>query len=1146
MLNGTVSGDVYHGNVTNYYNSHSTPGDSDPNDPDTYHNVSSVLSDSEKKELLQKLHFPQLDARLTNLRRAGRRTCEWLLRRKDYQEWMDMDSKHFQAQDGLFWIHGNPGTGKSIAMKFLFQKMQHKLKRSHDQLVLSFFFNARGSDLEKSTLGLYRSLLFGLLSSDPSLLEALDDCSRGQYLGILSGEWEQRHEPLLQELFEKAIKLLAARKKSLYCYVDALDECPENQIRDMVRYFEDLKAEENSHKIRVCFSSRHYPRISIKTKLTITLEHEANHNNDIKTYIGSELRFDEHTDQTEVDELRDAIFQRSAGIFLWVSLVVRQLNDVFDNDGRMDAVWDRLGEIPRAAKEIPLSHGDLPLYGLFQDVIMKDTRNIPALVRLTQLIFCAKRPFRPQEAFVALYKFYHTPFDAEKVGANILSKHILAISKGLAEVTSAKEPTVQFIHETVREFLRDGGLSIISEQSMQGDGNEILKISCLDQIKALDSVQEHFELLADYRTWTRYRNQQDKDVTASQREEFRGQVSQIFPFLEYSTQYVLSHANAAASQGVPQRPFLDSFPRHFWVPLHNLLEKAYTKRFAGSETPMLYILAGHGLNDLIRLLTDQRNYATLYKNEQCQTSLHNAIYSGNLDAAWILVGLDPEDRPPRLNGPRLNLSGCRKTLLRAILDAGDVEILRKVIQDLGVAYLQQDAVWAQGEKRRDLILHECRSVAMIDCLFEHSMLPSSETAEGNAQNGADGDESVSATSDLFFIRRAIDKEHQLLTEHVWAGQCMLDYAVEKRFPPLFSLYFELASSRGLATLNECVERAAMGGWLVAVKEAHSRGADLDYQNESGCTLLHKMFGGNCFQHASSQKRIDMCSVLEYLLFKNPKLGASVDRDGYTAFDLIRNELWGYQNLEPEDIGYKKALEIFVKARAMTKTGFIRKDHQYPWVAVPWISVPFSMKLAGETQFTNINARDSLGRTALSWCFSLRPPKKYSFFSHVAAREKGRSLLKYPRVDVNSRDNSGRTILEHLIRNVVSQDVLESLTAEFFQSSALDVNLETSERHSPLDLIISLYDTWPLEFGGIDAEFWPAYLEKTLKGAEKKAWFSEGLLKTARLLLATKRVDVSEQKRCLEKAPDDLRDLILKSIREVEPDYHLQAVDIGSQ
>lgn len=277
MLNGNVRGDIYHGNVnvTNNFNAHQMPGDSDPHDSDTHHNFSSVLSDWEKFELFNKLYFPQLDGRLMNLRTARKRTCEWLLRHKDYQEWMDMDSNHIHAQNGFFWIRGNPGTGKSIAMKFLFQKMQSKLKRNPDELVLSFFFNARGSDLEKSTLGLYRSLLFGAVSSDSSLLDVLDHCSRGQCLSVLSGDWEQKHERLLQELCEKVMELLAERRKRLYCYVDALDECPEHQIQEMVTYFEDIMTENKSRNIRVCFSSRHYPRISIKTKSVYPLHSQA-------------------------------------------------------------------------------------------------------------------------------------------------------------------------------------------------------------------------------------------------------------------------------------------------------------------------------------------------------------------------------------------------------------------------------------------------------------------------------------------------------------------------------------------------------------------------------------------------------------------------------------------------------------------------------------------------------------------------------------------------------------------------------------------------------------------------------------------------------------------------------------------------------
>lgn len=885
--------------------------------------------------------------------------------------------------------------------------------------------------------------------------------------------------------------------------------------------------------------------MAFHARLTITLQHEANHNNDIRTYIGSELRFDEHTNRDEVDEVRDDIFQRSAGIFLWVSLVVRQLNDVFDNDGRMDAVRKRLNEIPRAAKETPVTHGGLALYGLFKDVVTKDTRNIPELVRLTQLIFCARRPLRPQEVFVALHRSYHEPFDADKVGPVVLSKRILAISKGLAEVTTAKEPTVQFIHETVREFLSDGGLSVIHmtpAQSINGHGNEELKISCLEQIRALDSAERHFDLLKNYRTWTEYRKYHDKGITTGQRKEFQRQVNQKFPFLEYATHYVLSHANDAAAQGMLQKPFLDSFPCHLWVPLHNLFEKSNAKRFGGPDTPILYIIAGHGFNELIRISTDQQKYATKHKNEQCQTALHNAIYSGHLslDTARVLVGLDPKDRPPSLDKPKLALSDCCKSLLRAILDSDDVDILRKVIRDLGVEYLKLDAAWIQRNGGRDLLLEECNSLEMIDCLAEHSLFPNLGSAEENARTDADGNGSISPTSSLTFIRRAIEKHAELLTGTLWTGKSMFEYAVKKRFFPLAALYIELITSRSLATLNDCLGRATATGWLAAVKEAHCRGADLDFQDESGRTVLHKLCRQVFFGWKRDQEQRDLCSVLQYLLFECPKLGEIVDKLGCTALDLGLQYIWR-EVPEPADPGVKNALEILVKAGATTKTGFMCNDHQYPWVAIPWISVDFASQLTGETQTTNLDARDSLGRTPLSWCF-WRPPGSEDpdvYYIRNRARDKGTYLLGLPDVDVNSCDNSGRTILEHLIRHPYPHGFLEGLTVALLESSALDVNLKTSDGQSPLALITCLCSTWPLEWGDIDREWYLAEESSALSilsGQEKISAVSEGLLKTAKLLLETQRVSLSEQKRCLVEAPNDLRSLICESIKKVEPDY----------
>lgn len=260
MLNGHVHGKNIHGNASTVINNFH--GDShgileNANAPKS----TGLLSKTERDDLLEHLRFPQLDARLTNLRRAQSHTCKWIKQRKDYKNWLD--SRDLQACDGFFWIKGHPGTGKSITMKFLYQAMQRQLRNSKDTLVVAFFFNARGNEFEKSTLGLYRSLLFNLFGLEPDVQDALDHCQRGAYHNIVESGWQLQ---ILKEVFEEAIRLLQAQQKRLYCFVDALDECPVEDVQDMVSYFEDLVSSTDSRHFRVCFSSRHYPQVSIRTR----------------------------------------------------------------------------------------------------------------------------------------------------------------------------------------------------------------------------------------------------------------------------------------------------------------------------------------------------------------------------------------------------------------------------------------------------------------------------------------------------------------------------------------------------------------------------------------------------------------------------------------------------------------------------------------------------------------------------------------------------------------------------------------------------------------------------------------------------------------------------------------------------------------
>lgn len=226
---------------------------------------SGTLSASERKELMERLRFPQLDARLANLRKAESHTstCDWITQRIDCREWLE--SNDLKASNGFFWIKGNTGTGKSIATKFLYQRLQRQLRNTREKgkLVISFFFNARGRIFEKSTLGLYQSLLYNLFITEPKLQEALDHCQMSGYHNILESGWQLQ---MLKEVLEEAVTILQEQGKQLYCFVDALDECPEDDVQDMVLYFENLVNNTDSRHFRVCFSSRHYPQISIRTK----------------------------------------------------------------------------------------------------------------------------------------------------------------------------------------------------------------------------------------------------------------------------------------------------------------------------------------------------------------------------------------------------------------------------------------------------------------------------------------------------------------------------------------------------------------------------------------------------------------------------------------------------------------------------------------------------------------------------------------------------------------------------------------------------------------------------------------------------------------------------------------------------------------
>ena len=532
-----------------------------------------LLSEEQKRELLASLKFDQIDARQMTIKNAHAKTCKWLLENPIYRNWLD--PMKLREHNGFLWIKGKPGTGKSTLVKYTLNSTRRRMRET---IAISFFFNARGGDLEKSTSGMYRSLLLQLLDRIPALQSVFD--SLGSV--IWNGACHSWSVESLKSLFEQAVQNLGDR--SLACFIDALDECDEHQIRDMVSFFEHLGDLTTSMKsqFRVCFSSRHYPHITIAKGLGLTLEGQEGHGQDIVNYVSSELKIGHNS---LAEQIRTELREKAAGVFMWVVLVVEILNKEYDR-GRVHALRRRLRDIP----------GDL--HELFRDILTRDQHNRSSLLLCIQSILFARRPLNPGELYYAILSGTETDplsaYDPEEITESVIRRFILDSSKGLAEITKSSIPTVQFIHESVRDFLlrRDGWKEIWPdiEDNFEGCSHDQLTNCCMRHM--------------DVKFW----NIAESPLSEQSREDAEPHrlSDKTSPFLEYAVQNVLYHADAAAALGIDQDGFLQNFPRTDWIVLNNQFERHHVRRYK-LTTSLLYILS-------------ERNTAALVENYRCDQS----------------------------------------------------------------------------------------------------------------------------------------------------------------------------------------------------------------------------------------------------------------------------------------------------------------------------------------------------------------------------------------------------------------------------------------------------------------------------------------------------------------------------------------------
>jgi hypothetical protein len=538
-----------------------------------------------------------------------------------------MDWSHGRRKEehrGLLWIRGKPGSGKSTLMRTIYENATEIAATNPDMLVVTFFFNARAKDeLEKSSIGMYRSIIHQVLEQMPSQRAKFAAGYRDKLMRDTIDDWTI---PDLQVFLRHIVGDL--RGQSLAILLDALDEAEEKDVRALVTFMEDLCriATENETSLQACLSSRHYPFIRIRNgSITLVLESEEEHSRDIVNYIDNWLsKYHE-----PMPDLQAELVRQAKGVFLWVSLAIQQLEYLHDN-GDQDAMLERVKHIPSRLDD------------LFSELLKTNTNNMDETIILLQWMLYARDLPHPTLLYTAVKVGTQPHLASGKMNIpkdETVRQFLLNRSKGLVEVVAAGdngstgEVQVHFIHETVQSFLSSSkGLPELRPElnkNLLGLSHDKLRGICGDYLskQLISQMPRHSRL--NWAVQSPYIETWWNTVVTRYSQDKLGW---------YACLNLFQHAELAEAAGVSQSMFLDEIS----TMTHGFLVKLLSRdRYLKTSSIVDLVVAKNNFALARSLMTPQTIIGISPKRKG--ELFHLAVTEGSYDVCRLLLdcGIDP-------------------------------------------------------------------------------------------------------------------------------------------------------------------------------------------------------------------------------------------------------------------------------------------------------------------------------------------------------------------------------------------------------------------------------------------------------------------------------------------------------------------------
>ncbi|RPA72218.1 hypothetical protein BJ508DRAFT_76949 [Ascobolus immersus RN42] len=301
-----------------------------------------------EREVVRMLDYETANRRWEKVEQSHMGTCNWIFDASTgFLSWLKEES-------GIYWIHGKPGSGKSTLMKHVLRSptteaaLQIWAGDARLLFIRHFFWISGHDNLQTSLEGLYRNILIQIFRAEPRVI--IESCREVRD----KSSWDRDDLRLVLQTLCTLLDCTPTKTDlKIAVFIDGLDEYDKSQGGHELDVVQVVKMLAKCNRLKVCVSSRPWAvfRNEFESDLLQVAVHEYTLQDMAKFALDHLVELNAYQRSLKHDErwrsLATDVAERAEGVWLWTSLVAKNiLREVADGE-RYERVREVLDEIPQ-------------------------------------------------------------------------------------------------------------------------------------------------------------------------------------------------------------------------------------------------------------------------------------------------------------------------------------------------------------------------------------------------------------------------------------------------------------------------------------------------------------------------------------------------------------------------------------------------------------------------------------------------------------------------------------------------------------------------------------------------------------------------------------------------------------------------------